>query len=56
MCEVAGGDVVPDFTVIYGNGLRRIDTSGIEDLKLKLVGRQTDVLKRLIPTNLAKFQ
>lgn len=56
MCEIADGDVVPDFTVIYGNGLRRIDTSDIEDLKLKLVGRQTDILKKLIPTNLAKFQ
>lgn len=48
--------MVPDFTVVYGNGLRRIDASGVEDLKLKIVGRQTDVLKKLIPTNLSKFQ
>ena len=56
MCEIGDGDVVPDFTVIYGNGLRRIDASGIEDLKLKMVGRQADILRKLIPTNLAKFQ
>jgi dynactin-6 len=56
MCEVAEGEVVPDFTAIYGNGLRRIDSSGVEDLKLKMVGRQADVLRKLIPTNLAKFQ
>lgn len=56
MCEVAEGEIVPDFTVIYGNGLRRIDNSGVEDLKLKMVGRQVDILRKLIPTNLAKFQ
>jgi len=56
MCEVADREVVPDFTVIYGNGLRRIDASGVEALKLKMVGRQVDVLRKLIPTNLAKFQ
>lgn len=56
MCEVAEGEVIPDFTVIYGNGLRRIDASGVEELKLKMVGRQTDILRKLIPTNLAKFQ
>jgi dynactin-6 len=56
MCEVAEGEVVPEFTVIYGNGLRRIDVSGVEDLKLRMVGRQADILRKLIPTNLAKFQ
>jgi dynactin-6 len=56
MCEVTEREVVPDFTVIYGNGIRRIDASGVEDLKLKTIGRQADVLRKLIPTNLAKFQ
>jgi dynactin-6 len=56
MCHVADGEIIPNFTVIYGNGLRRIDASGIEDLKLKMVGRQIDVLRKLIPSNLAKFQ
>jgi len=56
MCEVAAEEVIPDCTVIYGNGLRRIDKSGIEDLKLKMAVRQVDVLRKLIPSNAAKFQ
>jgi dynactin-6 len=47
---------LPDFTVIYGNGIRRIDSSGVEELKLKMVARQVEVLRKLIPSNLAKFQ
>lgn len=45
-----------DFTVIYANGLRRLDRSGVEDLKLKMVARQVEALKKLIPSNPAKFQ
>ena len=45
-----------DFTVIYGDGMRRVDRAGIEDLKLKMVGRHTEVLRKLIPSNPAKFQ
>ncbi|PQE33554.1 transferase hexapeptide domain-containing protein [Rutstroemia sp. NJR-2017a WRK4] len=56
LCEVADDEVIPDYTVIYGDGLRRIDKSGVEDLKLKMVGRQADVLRKLIPSNLAKYQ
>jgi len=55
LCEVAEGDNVPDFTVIYGNGMRRLDKSGVEDLNLKMVARHVDVLRKLIPSNLAKF-
>lgn len=47
---------MPDFTVVYGYGQRSIDKSGIEDLKLKMVARQVDVLRKLIPSNPAKFQ
>ncbi|KAG4443824.1 hypothetical protein IFR05_000724 [Cadophora sp. M221] len=56
LCEVAEGEVLPDFTVLYGNGMRRLDTSGVEDLKLKMVAKQVEVLRKLIPSNLAKFQ
>ncbi len=56
LCEVAEGEVLPDFTVIYGNGSRRIDKSGAEDLKMKMIARQVEVLRKLIPSNLAKFQ
>lgn len=50
------GEIVPDFTIVYGHGLRRIDKSGIQDLRLKMVARQVEVLRKLIPSNLAKFQ
>jgi dynactin-6 len=56
LCEVAEDEVIPDYTVIYGDGLRRIDKSGVEDLKLKMVVRQAEVLRKLIPSNLAKYQ
>jgi len=56
LCEVAEGEVLPDCTVVYGNGLQRIDRSGVEDSKLKMVERQIEVLRKLIPSNLAKFQ
>jgi len=53
---VRDGETLPDLTVVYGNGMRRVDNSGVEDLKLKMVGLQTEVLRKLIPSNLAKFQ
>ncbi|RAL68677.1 hypothetical protein DID88_007385 [Monilinia fructigena] len=56
MCEVAEDEIIPDFTVIYGNGLRRIDNSGVEFLKMKMVGRHVEVLRNLIPSNLSKYQ
>jgi dynactin-6 len=56
LCEVAEDEVLADFTVIFGDGMRRIDGSGVEDLKLKMVGRQREVLRKLIPSNLAKFR
>ncbi|KAK6956940.1 hypothetical protein Daesc_002222 [Daldinia eschscholtzii] len=49
-------EIVPDFTVIYSNGTRRIDKRGVSDLKNKAQARQIEVLKRLIPSNPAKFQ
>ncbi|KAI0401123.1 trimeric LpxA-like protein [Xylaria palmicola] len=50
------GEVVPDFTVIYSNGTRRLDKRGVTDLKNKAQARQIEVLRRLIPSNPAKFQ
>ncbi|RFU28863.1 hypothetical protein B7463_g7499, partial [Scytalidium lignicola] len=56
LCEVAEGEVLPDYTVVYGNGMRRIDNSGVEDLKLKMVSQHAGVMKKLISSNLSKFQ
>jgi dynactin-6 len=36
--------------------MRRVDNGGVEDLKIKMVKRQADVFKKLIPSNPAKFQ
>ncbi|KAI1141487.1 trimeric LpxA-like protein [Hypoxylon sp. FL0543] len=49
-------EIVPDFTVVYSNGTRRTDKRGVTDLKNKAQARQIEVLRRLIPSNPAKFQ
>ncbi|TVY19478.1 Dynactin subunit 6 [Lachnellula arida] len=56
LSEIGEGEEVPDFTVIFGDGMRRIDRSGVENQKLKTIARQVEVLRKLIPSNLAKFQ
>ncbi|AEO58937.1 hypothetical protein MYCTH_2306711 [Thermothelomyces thermophilus ATCC 42464] len=53
--EIAAGEVVPDFTVVYSNGMRRTDKRGVAELKNKGLARQIDVLRRIIPSNPAKF-
>lgn len=50
------GEVVPDFTVVYSNGTRRLDRRGVTDLKNKAQARQIEVLRKLILSNPAKFQ
>ncbi|KAI1651084.1 trimeric LpxA-like protein [Daldinia loculata] len=49
-------EIVPDFTVVYSNGTRRTDKRGVTELKNKAQARQIEVLRRLIPSNPAKFQ
>ncbi|KAK4134792.1 trimeric LpxA-like protein [Trichocladium antarcticum] len=54
--EIAAGAVVPDFTIVFSNGMRRTDRRGVAvELKNKAVARQIDVLRRMIPSNPAKF-
>lgn len=53
---MAEGEELSDYTVVYGNGMRRIDKSGVEDLKLKMISQHAGVMKKLISSNLAKFQ
>ncbi|RKF59947.1 Dynactin subunit 6 [Erysiphe neolycopersici] len=55
-CEVADGEVIPSYTVIFGTGQRRLDQSGAEAIKVKMLLKQIEVLKKLIPSNLAHFQ
>jgi len=56
LCIVAEYEDLPDYTVVYGDGMRRVDNSDVEDLKVKMIRRQVEVLKKLIPSNPAKFQ
>ncbi|CAG8980698.1 hypothetical protein HYALB_00007190 [Hymenoscyphus albidus] len=55
MCVVAENEELADYTVVYGNGMQRVDRSGVEHLKFKMIARQVDVLRKLIPGNLPKF-
>ncbi|KAI1458774.1 trimeric LpxA-like protein [Annulohypoxylon moriforme] len=48
-------ETIPDFTVIYSNGTRRIDKRGVSELKNKVQARQIETLRRLIPSNPNKF-
>ncbi|KAK7744714.1 hypothetical protein SLS62_010134 [Diatrype stigma] len=50
------GEVVPDFTVVYSNGTRRLDRRGVSELKNKVQARQIEVLRKLIHSHPAKFQ
>ncbi|KAL8392601.1 hypothetical protein RB595_002700 [Gaeumannomyces hyphopodioides] len=56
MSTVASGEKIPDFTVIYSNGMRRIDKRNMQGLRNPVQSRHIDVLRRLIPSNPAKFQ
>ncbi|KAF2104351.1 transferase hexapeptide domain protein [Rhizodiscina lignyota] len=58
---VPPGETVPDYTVIYGNNQRRLNkslqsTPVILDIKSKGHEKQLNVLQRLVPSNLAKWQ
>ncbi|KAI9806614.1 MAG: hypothetical protein M1825_006071 [Sarcosagium campestre] len=56
LCEVAAGEVIPDYTVIYGTGQRRIDRSDVDRARIGLTKLHAETLRKLIPTNLAKWQ
>lgn len=56
LATVPEDEIIPDHMVIFSDGTRRTDKSGVEELKAKMVGRQVDVYRKLIPTNLSRFQ
>ncbi|KAH7347184.1 trimeric LpxA-like protein [Plectosphaerella cucumerina] len=51
---VAPGEKLPDFTVLYSNGRRRLDQRGITDLRHRAQVRQVDVLRKLIPSTISR--
>ncbi|KAF4554869.1 Hypothetical protein D9617_3g019380 [Elsinoe fawcettii] len=59
-CTLSRGTALPDFTVLLDAGHSRIDTTtssrrDIQDLKIKGQVMHVDTLKRLIPSNIAKW-
>lgn len=56
MSTIAPGDVVPDFTVVYSNGLRRVDKRGVGDLRKHGLVKQISILRSMIPSNPEKFK
>ncbi|KAJ9618718.1 hypothetical protein H2203_008922 [Taxawa tesnikishii (nom. ined.)] len=59
-CNVPAGESLPDFTVVFGFGQRRVDTTmktreDVRELKQKGQLMHIDALKRLVPSNTAKW-
>ncbi|KAK0384717.1 hypothetical protein NLU13_7195 [Sarocladium strictum] len=50
------GEELPDDTVVYANGLRRTDRRGLTDLRKSGLTKQITVLRKMIPSNPAKFE
>ena len=48
--------VLPDYTVVYGNNQQRRQKPGLEALRKRTHEKQGEVLRRLVPGNLAKWQ
>ncbi|RPB03953.1 hypothetical protein L873DRAFT_1668434 [Choiromyces venosus 120613-1] len=55
LTKVLDGEVVEDNTVIYGSGQRRVDVSGTESARRRLLERHIESLRVLIPSNPSKF-
>jgi dynactin-6 len=53
---VKAGEVIPDNTVVYSNGMRRVDGRDNQEMRDKLQVRTIDALRKLIPSYPAKFQ
>lgn len=55
LTRIADGEVVPDDTVVYGAGERRIDASGTAGARRKLLEKHVESLRVLIPSNALKW-
>lgn len=53
---IAPGEDLPDHTVVYSNGLRRLDNRGVTDMRKLGMVKQIAVLKKMIPSNPDKFK
>ncbi|KAH0611966.1 uncharacterized protein H6S33_010018 [Morchella sextelata] len=55
LTRVADGEVLEDYTVLYGAGERRMDKSGQEGARRKLLEMHVESLRVLIPSNASKW-
>ncbi|KAF5024802.1 hypothetical protein F66182_3118 [Fusarium sp. NRRL 66182] len=56
MSNIAPGTVLPDNTVVFSNGIRRIDRRDISDQKKVALIKQLAILRKMIPSNPDKFK
>jgi dynactin-6 len=54
-CEVKAGEVVPDHTVVYGEGLRRVDGSGRDGARGRNVRSMVETLRVIVGSKPEKF-
>ncbi|KYK60640.1 transferase hexapeptide domain protein [Drechmeria coniospora] len=50
------GEVLPDFTTVYSNGLRRMDKRDMGEMRKAGLVKQIAVLRKLIPSDPEKFK
>jgi dynactin-6 len=56
MSNIAPGTVLPDNTVVFSNGTRRIDRRDLSDQRKLALVKQLAILRKMIPSNADKFK
>ncbi|RGP75627.1 dynactin 6 [Fusarium longipes] len=56
MSKIAPGTVLPDNTVVFSNGTRRIDRRELSDQRKLALIKQLAVLRKMIPNDADKFK
>ncbi|KAJ6438941.1 trimeric LpxA-like protein [Purpureocillium lavendulum] len=56
MSVIAPGEIIPDSTTVYSNGLRRTDKRDVGELRKLGIVKQISVLRKMIPSNPDKFK
>ena len=56
LCTIPAGDRLDDFTIVFGNNQQRREKPGLEGLRRTTHAKEIEVLRLLIPTNLAKWE
>ncbi|GKU00984.1 dynactin 6 [Fusarium langsethiae] len=56
MSKIAPGTVLPDNTVVFSNGTRRIDRRELSDQRKIALIKQLAILRKMIPSNPDKFK